>query len=204
MRAILHLVLICFLQVPAFALTFRGTITQWIESDDPYYGGGLTFVGYYSYSSPVVDGAFFTKDADKMEPMPPFSLGTLEGKVLMPFSATRYMDLGNGEWQREDGFGPMITSLLDTRNNGLLTVSGGQVTSFRWSWEQGGFYMYMSESSFGALSFYDSWFPTIHTGGRVVFGRPVAVADTSTSAYLLLLGLLSLSVFRVNRASSRL
>jgi len=166
----------------AFGLTFTGTIIQTVtSSNDPLYSVGQTFVGWYRYDSATIDGTFGT---------PGFASNTsLAGQFYFAFvsSPTETAPLG---WH----------SLTNTPNGGSLTVSGGQVTSFNWSFDHGGYYTGGTYSSgagadtFVAMSRYDrpdfdpgsgQFLPTPTVTGTLSLGAASAVPEAATTVWLL-------------------
>jgi hypothetical protein len=173
----------------AFGNTYNGTITQTVTgTNDPLYYVGQTFLGYYQYQSPSMDGTFYTNNIDPpLTPKPPGSIDSLAGSVYMPFFLSSiYVDYGGGYYLTY-GPGGRLNSLGETVNEGTLVVSNGQVSDFFWSWEQGGFYAAITEGTFVAMSFYDAM-PQNQvpiTRGSVVFGDPVEVPDEPATGLLL-------------------
>ncbi len=180
----------CFgsLAPAAFALTFGGTITQTVTgSNDPLYTVGQTFEGYYRYESTTTDGTFFT---------PFYNSGaneSLTGSVYMAFSPRP------GEFPLM-GFNP----LTNTPILGQLVVSGGQITSFNWSFDHGGYYTGMDTrfGTFWSLSYYDrpiylpdsgQFLPTPIVQGTLSLSEPRKVPDTMPTDWMLFACVSSLS-----------
>lgn len=162
-----------------FGLSFRGTVTQVItRSDDPLYYPGQTFIGYYQYDSPTIDGTFFTDQFDPpLTPKPPGAIASLSGTIYSPFVNTVYIP-AFGEYTLSYGPGGSWRTFAGTVNEGVLTVSDGVVSEFLWTWEYGGFYMYMGTESFFTYNFYDTFarpFPRVV--GTVTFGLPTRVSE---------------------------
>jgi hypothetical protein len=179
----------------AYGDTYFGTFTETItETNDPLYHVGQTFNGSYWYDSATADGTFHTPTWGTPQPGVNY---TLDGTVYTPFAAevdfdymgVQYHLTGPGGAQRE---------LRNTVNHGQLVVTNGQVADFEWSYEQGGFYMYMKNSDFVALSFYDKGpadqVPT--TRGTVSFGEPSRVPEATTTWALVAASVLGLGFIR--------
>jgi len=171
-----------FFSTPAFAFqaSYRGTIVQEVTgTNDPLYHVGQKWVGYYEYKSDTIDGVF-----NVGYEYPPPDLETLDGRVYLPFAKEADSPIPGIEYNY--GPGGSFLNLVGYPHAGELVVSGGQVTSFTWSFDQGGFYMYMNQDSFNAYSFYDTWATEPTTGGRVTFGRPYEVPEAFPTGVLLL------------------
>jgi hypothetical protein len=191
MKSLLLLAIVfASLAIPAHANTYYGTITQTVtQTNDPTYTIGQVFVGFYEYESSTVDGVFYTQFAPY--PRPPGTNETLTGQIRFLYP---------------DGY-PTLNELDLTMNEGRLTVLGGDVTDFYWSWEKGGNYTVLDVDSCFSLTHYD-WsvdpvtgepFTPPFTGGSVSFSAPVRVPDTSSTGWLLLAGLGLLLVQRSRR-----
>lgn len=168
--------------LPALGNTYHGSIVQTIEGTDiPLYHVGQTFLGYYEYESPSIDGTFYTNNFD-----PPL-LGvnySLDGSIYMPFATSFiFIDQDGNSWPLTYGPGGMFEGLTATIDYGKLVVAGGHVSNFLWAWENGGFYMQASENTFEALSFYN--YGGSGASGSLVFGDPVNVPDEPSTASLL-------------------
>jgi len=188
-----------------FALPYRGTITQVITgSDDPLYHPGQTFIGFYQYNSPTIDGTFYTNQFDQpLTPKPPGAIASLQGMIYSPFVESVYVTAYGG-YTLSYGFGGFWSRLTDTINEGVLTVSDGVVTDFLWSWEQGGFFMYMGTGGFFTYSFYDTpASPTPTVSGTVTFGVPSRVPEGSSSLWLLAAVLLPMVLVSFRNSADR-
>ncbi|MCX6956501.1 MAG: hypothetical protein NTV51_30580 [Verrucomicrobia bacterium] len=187
--------LVCFasLATSASALSFVGTITQTVtNSNDPLYHVGDTFIGWYRYESPAINGEFNTNVFP-----PPGENSSLIGSIYFAF-VPRPNETPNG-----------YRPLNSTPFSGELIVSGGQVTSFNWSFENGGYYMSASTGGFLTMSYYDrpildqstgQFLPTPIVTGSLGFSAP-HVPEAATTAPLLLAGLAGLaSLARRSRA----
>jgi len=176
------------LSLNAYGDTYHGTITQTVTvTNDPLYHIGDTFVGYYQYQSPSIDGTFYTNNFNPpLTPKPAGALATLDGMLYMPFATS--VDIYGGDhltW----GPGCRSNGIDQTMNEGTLVITNGTVSSFFWSWDKGGFYTYVSSGSFMSLSFYDKWpapgTALPYTSGTVVFSTPTAVPDRCATITLL-------------------
>lgn len=189
----------------AFATTFRGKIIETLYSYEdadvwPHYHAGERFIGYYEYRSATKDGNFRTHALCE-EPLPGW-VDTLDGVVLVPFLSGARGTLEGEPVEYNDGFGPMITRLADTRNYGTLKVQDGHVSHFWWSWETGGFYTEMDATQLWALNFYDSLDQPHETGAAVVFTDPVALPDGGST--LALFGFALVGAVALRRSAARL
>lgn len=170
----------------AFAATYHGTIRQTVtETNDPQYHVGQTYLGYYQYESPSIDGTFTTPPLYQ----PPGAIDTLVGSVYMPFASSASFEEGGSTIILTDSPGGHFNGLQDTPNAGVLVITNGQVSDFFWSSDHNGFYMDMTESDFGAVSFYNTpASPIPFTSGTVAFGDPfhvVHVPEEPVTASLL-------------------
>jgi len=171
------------------AALYRGTITQtvpvgggsdpdgWFRTDPYWYPDfirGATFVGYYEYESVSMDGEF-SYWGPSGEPN-----NNLEGAVFLPFpEAPGYG--GSTGWN----------ALTNTRNAGVLTVTGGIVTGFDWSFENAGLLAILRNGAFGAYVYNDLqyFYPpgtplqemwALGLEGTLTFGAPAVVDPRST------------------------
>jgi hypothetical protein len=184
----------------SFALTFKGSFTQTItETQDPEYQVGLTYHGEYTYESPTIDGTFYTSHVGWNPYWPDIpSEYSLKGLLYQTFSGSAISSSGQYMgW----GLGGRYATLDSTNLWGTsLTVLDGQVTSFGWAFEHGGFLMQMNDQTFRTLSFYDRVNFAEWTEGTVVFGAPNQVPDTTSTVFLFVTGVLVLCIGRFLRA----
>ena len=182
-----------FLGVPVRATTFGGNLVETITStDDPLYHVGQEFWGSYWYDSPTVDGTFSISFWD----VSIAGLSTLDGRVYLPYAKAipddPYYDYGPGL---------QVLNLTSTPYGGTLIVTEGEIASFEWSTELGGFYTYMNQHMFQSLSFLTV--PGFNTLGSIDMSAPQRIADsTATGSLLCGVGLL-LVAFRRRSNPSR-
>jgi len=168
------LLISCFLvlaAVPARATSYSywGTITQTvISTNDPDYYVGEQFLGYYRYSSPTIDGDFYIPSGATN---PPGANTSLRGSVYVTFPPE----------------GPH--NLSSTPGAGMLTVTGGNVSNFQWTFDVGGRYGGFTFAQFmtGVYNS-DSGYPINWTTGTVTFSA-ATIPDSAPTGWLLLAGL---------------
>lgn len=157
----------CFL-TRASANFYEGTITQTItETNDPLFSVGDTFLSWYEYESPMMDGDFGSQMYS--EANPDTSLGTLTGNLF----AMRQGDLAMGTYS----FG----------NFTHLTVTNGIVTDFFKTGQNGSSDFGFETNTWDYIMFMSSQPQELKTYGTISFGSPVAVPDNSTGTMTLLM-----------------
>lgn len=152
------------LGLPAFAVTFAGTITETVTAtDSPDYFVGQTVIGSYRYESPTIDGDFGTGFYAAFNPS---ALPTLRGSI--------FAFIGDPSWlEITDSSFSFLTH---------LTVSGGVVTDFHQEGQRGAADYFLSESSFGSRYDASLLIPSVRTSGTMSFSDPVAVPESSSVA----------------------
>jgi hypothetical protein len=125
---------------------------------------------------------------------------SLTGTLNLPFATNASYTIGSTTVDLTGGYGDLNQGLADTVDGGLLTVAGGQVTGFSWTWENGGFfasfaYTDPSTNDFNAKSWYDQPItPGIVTAGSLLVGAPGTVSESTSAALFLGIGLLAVAV----------
>jgi hypothetical protein len=156
--------------LPAFANTYEGTLTEVIDDTGgfPYYHVGETFQGWYEYTSPTIDGSFYTQNGGNGdEPNQ-----SLNGFVLIP----------------EPYVGPSYEQLVDSvPGGGSLTVSSG-VPDFYWQEDDGGVYTEFYEGSLSSDAYDlgggpDGNYPEIVVYGTYSVGAPTLVPESMSAIW---------------------
>ncbi len=151
--------------------TYRGSITQTVggTGDLADFYVGETFIGYYEYVAPTVNGVFYHDPALVLGESPSANQ-TLAGQL--------YFTVPN-----IGGF----VDLQDTTLWGDLAVSGGSVTSFFWEYEVGFSYEAVAiNTEITAFEFLPDY--SVITFSRLEFGAPIdisSVPDSGTTVALL-------------------
>ncbi len=157
--------------LPVFGTLYTGTITETVTwTTSPTYQVGQTFLGYYEYESPTIDGDFGTPFYAFENPS---ALPTLFGSIygfLGVAGEAAYLAIREGS--------PFTTH---------LKVSEGIVTEFHYDGQRGGADYFFSVSDFTAsyIDFSSPGGPTREIRGTVSFSAPVAVPDSAGTAGLL-------------------
>jgi hypothetical protein len=175
-------VLFFIVSLPAFGdQMYRGTITQTVTDTggSPLYHDGENFNGYYEYTSPTVNGSFFTADVIENFGFPPDTNESLGGLMFITLP-----------WD-----GVVSDYGLGTNAYGELDVSGGEVSAFAWQLDNGGDFSVFSADGFSSESYDEEnglpptgLYPDITVSGSVSFGAPTAVPDSGQTVWVLLLG----------------
>jgi len=133
--------------------SFGGLLQQIITAtNDPSYYVGQSFSGFYEYQSTDGNGVFFCPPdlAD------PGTNTSLTGLLYLPFSPPT---------------GGRLNAFPVTPNLGSLTVTGGVVTGFTWSSQEGDYYAQFSKDSFRISNLGAD--PQIETTGLMLWGLPL-------------------------------
>jgi hypothetical protein len=187
MKTILAAILfVSSVSLTAFGGGYSGTITQTVTAtNDPAYSVGETLTGNYEYDSPTVNGVFYADPFDGLGE-PASEDQTLNGSVYLTFPNTF------------NGF----NALDSTRDDGMMTVTGGAVTGFDWGWESGNYYAIFGGGEFSTTN-YDlvdpttgEFLPDIDTSGTLTFSTPVSSVPESSPTIWPLTAVLCGCLFR--------
>ena len=135
--------------IPASQVFFGGLITQVITgTNDPGYKVGQIFSGYYQYASGTADGTFHPNTS-----VNPTGNKSLTGIIYLPFP---------GASRRYSG-------LPRTPNPCTLTVTGGRVSGFDWTFQGGDYYAFFLPATFTTRLMGQPG-GTVETTGSILFG----------------------------------
>jgi hypothetical protein len=171
MKTVLILAACLSLSTQAFANHYDGTITEVITDTGgfPFYYVGETFHGWYDYTSPTINGTFYSVfGGNGEEPNQ-----SLNGLIFMPMPFV----------------GIEESSLWGFIGGGDLLVSNG-VPSLDWSYDEGGIFTLFNGGDFTSDSYNleggpDGNEPDIFVFGTITLSAPAQVPDQAPTGWLL-------------------